>query len=143
MQFQPAEDVRPAPPPITTPRPLPPPKPTDPGPRCPGFCLLNIMAAFCERPAVLIPHTSNCNRGSVCCDNTRPVTSPPRPRPAVPHPDTTTTTTTVDPRPECPGSCIVYYLSFTCFRKLKQIRELCPLKCMRANNNFNLKNVTM
>lgn len=105
----------------TTPRP--PPKTADPGPWCPGYCLLNIMAAFCERPSVLIPHTSNCKRGFVCCDNTRSITSTPRPRPpTIQHqqttPTTTTTTTTSDPRPECPGSCIVSYLSFTCFSKL-------------------------
>lgn len=49
------------PPPPTTTKPTRPPGP--PPPRCPGFCLLNIMAAFCERPSVLIPHTSNCQRG--------------------------------------------------------------------------------
>lgn len=92
----------------------------DPGPRCPGFCLLNIMAAFCERPSVLIPHTSNCKRGSVCCDNTRAVTVKPRPKPRPYHtPATTSTTTTIDPRSECPGSCIVSYLSFTCFSNYK------------------------
>lgn len=86
------------------------------GPKCPGFCLLKIMAAFCERPSVLIPHTSNCNGGTVCCDDTRAATVTPRPRPKPQHPPIVTTTTTVDPRPECPGSCIVSYLSFTCFR---------------------------
>lgn len=112
---------------ITTPRPVltttpRPPPPTESGPRCPGYCLINIMAAFCERPSVLIPHTSNCKRGSVCCDNTRVVTTTPRPRPK-PNPPLQTTppqTTakpTNDPRVECPGSCIVSYLSFTCFRK--------------------------
>lgn len=85
----------------------------DSRPRCPGYCLVNIMAAFCERPSVLIPHTSNCKKGSVCCDNTRTSVTKPKPRP---HHPTATTTTTVDPRPECPGSCIVSYLSFTCFR---------------------------
>ncbi|XP_058821596.1 protein masquerade [Topomyia yanbarensis] len=91
-----------------------------PLPRCPGFCMLNIMAAFCERPSVLIQHTANCKRGSVCCDNTKvPVTRAPPRRP----PPTTTTTTQAptttaapDPREECPGSCIVGLLSFTCFR---------------------------
>ncbi|XP_049536358.1 protein masquerade [Anopheles darlingi] len=100
----------------TTRRPATPP----PLPRCPGFCLLNIMAAFCERPSVLIPNTANCKRGSVCCDNTR--APPPRPQQNRRPPPTTTTTppptTTVapDPREECPGSCIVSLLSFTCFR---------------------------
>ncbi|PNF34708.1 hypothetical protein B7P43_G05488 [Cryptotermes secundus] len=100
-----------------------------PLPRCPGFCLINIMAAFCERPSVLIAHTSNCQRGSVCCDNTRGhhssggtsgvTSSRPRPRPNLPATTSTTTTTTPAPpddRPDCPGSCIVPYLSFTCFR---------------------------
>ncbi|XP_039439951.1 protein masquerade [Culex pipiens pallens] len=100
----------------TTRRPATPP----PLPRCPGFCMLNIMAAFCERPSVLIQHTSNCKRGSVCCDNTKvPVTRPPPRRPPPPPPTTThapTTTAAPDPREECPGSCIVGLLSFTCFR---------------------------
>ncbi|KAK9889960.1 hypothetical protein WA026_008770 [Henosepilachna vigintioctopunctata] len=85
----------------------------DSRPRCPGYCLVNIMAAFCERPSVLIPHTSSCKRGSVCCDNTRTAVSKPRPKP---QQTTPSTTTTVDPRPDCPASCIVSYLSFTCFR---------------------------
>ncbi|CAH0562526.1 unnamed protein product [Brassicogethes aeneus] len=101
----------------------------DPGPRCPGFCLLNIMAAFCERPSVLIPHTSNCQRGSICCDNTRGATTQPRPRPRPVQPSTTTTTTTVDPRPECPGSCIVSYLSFTCFRNAEMTEVF---KCRKS-----------
>lgn len=82
--------------------------------------MLNIMAAFCERPSVLIQHTANCKRGSVCCDNTKiPVTRPPPKRQPPPAPTTTqapTTTAAPDPREECPGSCIVSLLSFTCFR---------------------------
>lgn len=78
------------------------------------------MTAFCERPAVLIPVTSNCKKGSVCCDNTRTVPTP-KPRPAPTRPRTTTPTPTEaaekpDPRSECPGTCIVGLLSFTCFR---------------------------
>ncbi|XP_026331581.1 protein masquerade isoform X2 [Hyposmocoma kahamanoa] len=97
--------------PTTTPRPSTP----VPLPRCPGYCLLNIMAAFCERPAVLVSHTHCKMSGSICCDNTR---VPPR---TTQRPTTTTTTTTTpappaDPRPDCPGSCIVSLLSFTCFR---------------------------
>lgn len=95
-----------------------------PLPKCPGFCLLNLMAAFCERPSVLVSYTSTCKRGSVCCDNTR-VAAPsaahaPKPKPRPPAPTTTTTTLPPPPpdgRPECPGSCIVPYLSFTCFSK--------------------------
>lgn len=97
----------------TTPRPT----TRDPGPICPGFCLLNIMAAFCERPSVLIPHTSNCKRGSVCCDNTRNNKHTSKPKPQRPVNHVPTTTTTVDPRPDCPGSCIVPVISFTCFSK--------------------------
>lgn len=78
------------------------------------------MAAFCERPSVIIPKTSNCNKGSVCCDDSRiSTTTRPRPPPRRPATTTTTTTTTTpipDPREECPGTCIVSLLSFTCFR---------------------------
>lgn len=96
-----------------------------PLPKCPGFCLLNLMAAFCERPSVLVSYTSTCKQGSVCCDNTKAAasstshaTQKPKPRP--PAPTTTTVATPPAPpdgRPECPGSCIVPYLSFTCFSK--------------------------
>lgn len=89
---------------------------------------MNMMAAVCERPSVLIPHTSNCKRGSVCCDNTRIATSPPRPKPRPQH-HLSTTTTTLDPREECPGSCIVSYLSFTCFRNA-EMTEL--FKCRKS-----------
>lgn len=79
------------------------------------------MAAFCERPSEIIPHTANCKRGSICCDNTKaPVTRPAPKRPPPPPTTTTTqaptTTAAPDPREECPGSCIVSLLSFTCFR---------------------------
>ncbi|RZF44597.1 hypothetical protein LSTR_LSTR001355 [Laodelphax striatellus] len=102
--------------------------------RCPGFCLLSIMAAFCERPSVLVPHTSNCQRGSICCDNTRQAPQQrPRPRPTSQPTSTTTSTTTTpappDSRPDCPGSCIVSYLSFTCFRNA-EMTEL--FKCRKT-----------
>nr|XP_012146053.1 PREDICTED: uncharacterized protein LOC100881977 isoform X2 [Megachile rotundata] len=100
----------------TTVRPTP--KPSQPKLQpCPGFCLLTIMAAFCERPNVIIPKTSTCQSGSICCDNTKssPQTTRPRPRPT-PRPSITTVSLPPDLRPECPGSCIVSYLSFTCFR---------------------------
>ncbi|XP_053615319.1 protein masquerade [Plodia interpunctella] len=95
----------------TTPRPTQPP----PLPRCPGYCVLHIMAAFCERPSVLVSNTQCKHSGTICCDNTRVPRTTPRPT------TTTTTTTTsaplpADPRPDCPGSCIVSLLSFTCFR---------------------------
>ncbi|XP_076652180.1 trypsin-like serine protease domain-containing protein masquerade isoform X2 [Halictus rubicundus] len=84
---------------------------------CPGFCLLGIMAAFCERPNVIIPKTSTCQSGHFCCDNTKSPPQTPRPRPKpTPRPPITTVLLPPDPRPECPGSCIVSYLSFTCFR---------------------------
>lgn len=38
---------------------------------CPGFCLLTIMAAFCERPNAIIAKTSTCQSGYICCDNTK------------------------------------------------------------------------
>ncbi|XP_065165518.1 protein masquerade [Atheta coriaria] len=132
------EEPRPPLPPPTTTTTLAPSRPAitpDPGPRCPGFCLLNIMAAFCERPSVLIPHTVNCKRGSVCCDNTRSVTATSRPRPQQSQQTSTTTTTTTsttttsDPRPECPGSCIVSYLSFTCFRNAEMTEVF---KCRKS-----------
>ncbi|XP_014470670.1 PREDICTED: serine proteinase stubble isoform X2 [Dinoponera quadriceps] len=107
-------------------------------PPCPGFCLLTIMAAFCERPNVIIVKTSTCP-GSYCCDNTKSLQSPrPRPRPTLP----TTVSLPPDPRPECPGSCIVSYLSFTCFRNAeltslfkckKQGHGCCALKSLIRN----------
>ncbi|CRK92492.1 CLUMA_CG006034, isoform A [Clunio marinus] len=104
-----------------------------PLPRCPGFCLLNIMAAFCEKPAVVIQRTSSCSSGSICCDNTRvPVTRRPPPTTRRPPPTTThapTTTLPPDPREECPGSCIVSLLSFTCFRNA-EMTEL--FKCKKS-----------
>lgn len=138
----------------TTRRPPPTYSPQPTYPRCPGFCLLNLMAAFCEKPSVsfglhymtallsakivlqicrlsfqiLIPRTSNCQKGHICCDNSRSSAAP-KPRPTSTTSTTTTTTTAAttrrptststpdDDRPECPGSCIVPYLSFTCFSK--------------------------
>ncbi|XP_050679528.1 protein masquerade [Leptidea sinapis] len=104
------------------------PRPTTPAPlpRCPGYCLLNIMAAFCERPAVLIPHTNCKLSGSICCDNTR---LPPRTTPRTTTTTTTTTPAPVDPRPDCPGSCIVSLLSFTCFRNAEMTDVF---KCKKA-----------
>lgn len=93
-------------------------------PKCPGFCLVNVLRAFCESPSVIVSHTSNCKEGSVCCDNTRlATTQKPKPRPRPTPPPTRpppaflpTTTLAPDYREECPGSCIVSLLSFTCFR---------------------------
>ncbi|KAI8039324.1 hypothetical protein M5D96_008047 [Drosophila gunungcola] len=93
-------------------------------PRCPGFCLLNIMAAFCERPSVLVSTPTTCAKGSVCCDNSRagapkPKLPPPTPSPTAPPtapPYVLPNTPSPDPREECPGSCIVSLLSFTCFK---------------------------
>lgn len=84
--------------------------------------MVNVLRAFCESPAVIIPNASNCKDGSFCCDNTRTTTQRPRPRPTYPQTTTThrpflpTTTQAPDYREECPGSCIVSLLSFTCFR---------------------------
>ncbi|CAG9568403.1 unnamed protein product [Danaus chrysippus] len=106
------------------------PRPTTPAPlpRCPGYCLLNLMSAFCERPAVRLHNTQCKLSGSICCDNSR---VPPR---TTPRPTTTTTTTTTTPaphdsRPDCPGSCIVSLLSFTCFRNAEMTDVF---KCKKA-----------
>ncbi|KAL0818690.1 hypothetical protein ABMA28_008035 [Loxostege sticticalis] len=99
----------------TTRRPTTTPRPSTPPPlrRCPGRCMLTLMMAFCEAPAVLLPNTECKASGRVCCDDS---SVPKRTK----RPPTTTTTTTpappADARPDCPGSCIVPYLSFTCFR---------------------------
>ncbi|KAG7202941.1 hypothetical protein KM043_010082 [Ampulex compressa] len=86
-------------------------------PPCNGFCLLTIMAAFCERPNVIIGKTSTCQQGSICCEKSKsPTQQTPRPRPRPTQRPATTISLPPDPRPECPGSCIVSYLSFTCFR---------------------------
>jgi plasma kallikrein len=91
------------------------------------------MAAFCEKPAVVIQRTQTCQKGSICCDNTRvPQTSKPRPTtrrttttPAPPP----TSTLPPDPREECPGTCIVGLLSFTCFKNA-EITDL--FKCKKS-----------
>ncbi|XP_017127995.1 protein masquerade isoform X1 [Drosophila elegans] len=111
---------------LNSPAPPPPPPPQAPiqVPRCPGFCLLNIMAAFCERPSVLVSTPTTCAKGSVCCDNSRagapkPKLPPPTPSPTAPPtapPYVLPNTPSPDPREECPGSCIVSLLSFTCFK---------------------------
>ncbi|CAL7933033.1 unnamed protein product [Xylocopa violacea] len=115
---------------------------------CPGFCLLTIMAAFCERPNLIIAKTSTCQSGSICCDNTKSTPQTPRPRPRpTPRPSITTVSLPPDPRPECPGSCIVSYLFFTCFRNAeltnlfkckKQGHQCCaPKSLIREFSNGN------
>ncbi|XP_008206624.2 protein masquerade [Nasonia vitripennis] len=85
-------------------------------PPCPGFCMMNIMSAFCEKPNTPILRTSTCTGLQFCCDNSKnPPPRRPKPRPTSPRPQTTTVALPPDPRPECRGSCIVSYLSFTCF----------------------------
>lgn len=89
------------------------------------MCIVSIMSAFCERPAIIITNTSNCKKGHICCDNSRsalvskPRPPPPQRRPPPPPPPPTQATTTPipDPRPDCPGSCLVSLLSFACVRK--------------------------
>ncbi|XP_052750926.1 protein masquerade [Galleria mellonella] len=112
----------------TTPRPpqLPP---------CPGYCFMSIMAAFCERPAVIIPGTRCKLRGESCCDNTRVSRTSPRPH-TTPRPHSTTPRAPppppappADQRPDCPGSCIVSLLSFTCFRNAEMTDVF---KCKKA-----------
>ncbi|KAL4705207.1 hypothetical protein ACJJTC_000205 [Scirpophaga incertulas] len=75
--------------------------------------MLTIMVAFCEAPATLVANTECKASGRVCCDDTSVPKRTKRP------PSTTTSTSPAPPadrRPDCPGSCIVPYLSFTCFR---------------------------
>lgn len=102
---------------------------------------------------VLIQRTSNCKSGSVCCDNTKvaPKTRPTtrRPPPTTTHPPATTPS---DPREECPGSCIVSLLSFTCFRnaemtdifKCKKLGTQCcaPKTKIQEHMDKNNKNYT-
>lgn len=100
-------------------------------PKCPGFCLLNIMAAFCERPSVLISTPTTCAKGSVCCDNSRAPAQNRQPPPSPPptQPPYVINTPAPDPREECPGSCIVSLLSFTCFKNA-EMTDL--FKCKRS-----------
>ncbi|KOB72796.1 Masquerade [Operophtera brumata] len=46
-------------------------RPPPPMPRCRGYCMLSIMAAFCKPPAILNYHTA-CNKDStICCDSSK------------------------------------------------------------------------
>lgn len=92
--------------------------------------MMNIMAAFCERPSIIIK-TSNCPKGNVCCDNTR-IALTQKPKPQVTAPPTTTPAP--DPREECPGSCIVSLLSFTCFRNA-EMTDL--FKCKKSGTQVS------
>uniref|UniRef100_A0ABD2X1G0 Peptidase S1 domain-containing protein n=1 Tax=Trichogramma kaykai TaxID=54128 RepID=A0ABD2X1G0_9HYME len=95
-------------------------------PPCNGFCLMNIMLAFCERPKVPIYRTSTCSQSQFCCDNSKVPTRRPKPKPTTQKPVTTTVAGPPDNRPDCRGSCIISYLSFTCFNNA----EVTPLfKC--------------
>ncbi|CAB0019324.1 unnamed protein product [Nesidiocoris tenuis] len=116
------------------------------GHKCRGECVSGLFALFCDdidteaacpgEDSCCITNPPNGSTGgstssgvSICCDNTRQAVNKPRPRPT-----TTTTTTTPKPtppdsRPDCPGSCIVSYLSFTCFRNA-EMTDL--FKCRKA-----------
>ncbi|XP_030380376.1 protein masquerade [Scaptodrosophila lebanonensis] len=142
--------------------PAPPPQPQAPQqvPRCPGFCLLNIMAAFCERPSILVSTPTTCAKGSVCCDNSRagaprPKLPPPTPSPTVAPtapPYVLPNTPSPDPREECPGSCIVSLLSFTCFKnaemtdlfRCKRSGQICcaPKSKILEKQQFQTRNDT-
>ncbi|CAD7083355.1 unnamed protein product [Hermetia illucens] len=128
-------------------------------PKCPGFCLLTLMTAFCERPSVLIASTSTCKKGSVCCDNTRgprptgpPLRRPPQQPPPNYQPAFIAPTPSPDPREECPGSCIVSLLSFTCFRnaemtdlfKCKKSGQMCcaPKSKIQEKQGYIFRNDT-
>lgn len=66
----------------------------------------------------------------------RPTTRPRRPPPTTQRPTTTTTQSTTtttevpDDRPECPGTCIVPYLSLTCFGNAETTEIF---KCKKKN----------
>ncbi|XP_039149313.1 protein masquerade isoform X2 [Drosophila simulans] len=140
----------------------PPPPPQAPiqVPRCPGFCLLNIMAAFCERPSVLVSTPTTCAKGSVCCDNSRAGAPKPKLPPPTPSPTASPTappyvlhnTPSPDPREECPGSCIVSLLSFTCFKnaemtdlfRCKRSGQICcaPKSKILEKQQFQTRNDT-
>ncbi|EDW79208.2 uncharacterized protein Dwil_GK10062 [Drosophila willistoni] len=129
-------------------------------PRCQGFCLLNIMAAFCERPSILVSTPTNCAKGSVCCDNSRagapkPKLPPPTPSPTAPPtapPYVLHNTPSPDLREECPGSCIVSLLSFTCFKnaemtdlfRCKRSGQICcaPKSKILEKQQFQTRNDT-
>ncbi|KAH8329669.1 hypothetical protein KR074_007474 [Drosophila pseudoananassae] len=146
---------------LNSPSPPPPPPQSPPQvPRCPGFCLLNIMAAFCERPSVLVSTPTTCAKGSVCCDNSRsgavkPKLPPPTPSPTAPPtapPYVLPNTPSPDPREECPGSCIVSLLSFTCFKnaemtdlfRCKRSGQICcaPKSKILEKQQFQTRNDT-
>ncbi|EDV95841.1 protein masquerade [Drosophila grimshawi] len=146
---------------LNSPAPPPPPPQAPPQvPRCPGFCLLNIMAAFCERPSILVSHQTTCSKGSVCCDNSRagaPKPKLPPPTPSPTHPPTAPpyvlpNTPSPDPREECPGSCIVSLLSFTCFKnaemtdlfRCKRSGQICcaPKSKILEKQQFQTRNDT-
>ncbi|KAH8376389.1 hypothetical protein KR200_002123 [Drosophila serrata] len=146
---------------LNSPAPPPPPPQSPPQvPRCPGFCLLNIMAAFCERPSVLVSTPTTCAKGSVCCDNSRsgvvkPKLPPPTPSPTAPPtapPYVLPNTPSPDPREECPGSCIVSLLSFTCFKnaemtdlfRCKRSGQICcaPKSKILEKQQFQTRNDT-
>ncbi|XP_063982791.1 protein masquerade-like [Diachasmimorpha longicaudata] len=117
----------------TTPRPTTKPPQPKLSP-CRGFCMLVIFAAFCERPNTIVSKTSTCQSGFICCDDSNSVSpvSKHRPKPAPTRPPATTISLPPDNRPDCisqGGSCIVSYISFTCFRNA----ELTNLfKCKKA-----------
>ena len=90
---------------------------------CLGYCLLNIMAAFCTKPSILKLNTYNCTKGFVCCDHSEKITiltttEKIKLKPMIPKTTIKPTMrpTMIDNRIECPGTCILSYLSFTCFR---------------------------
>lgn len=73
--------------------------------------------------SVLLPALGSIFAGGPSRPQSRPRPTPP------PVPTTTTTTTTTtekaDDRPECPGTCIGSYLSFTCFGKRSSNQRSC------------------
>lgn len=85
----------------------------------------SVLGIFCSKPSVIVP-AGDCPKDQFCCYNpSQTASTRPRPPPTQPtrpptrqtqRPFLPTTTQAPDYREECPGSCIVSLLSFTCFR---------------------------
>lgn len=98
--------------------------------------MIHLLSGLCT--GVVIPNTSTCKDGSFCCDTTRTVATQ-RPRPT-PRPVTTTrrpfyptTTQAPDYREDCPGTCIMSFISFTCFRESIHFEKINYLFFISAN----------
>ena len=143
----PGKERQPPPPRQPPPRPPPPQRPSKPGPdvssliKTFGPLILTGITGDSQTANSLMP-ILNIMTSSGIFDRKDPPPPPQRPappridrRPPPPPPVTTpapppppVTTEKPDPRPECPGTCIAPYLSFTCFGNA-EITEL--FKCAK------------